>query len=89
MFVLEGSLHEAAYFRAISRSSKLAVDLVHFPELSENEDSTAPVLRALEEIRKYKADIILLYINKGSVELMLQQVIMYDLILNAPQEKKN
>ncbi|XP_078383275.1 glutamate receptor ionotropic, kainate 2-like isoform X2 [Oculina patagonica] len=69
----EGSLHEAAYFRAISRSSKLAVDLVHFPELSENEDSTAPVLRALEEIRKYKADIILLYINKGSVELMLQQ----------------
>lgn len=87
MFVLEGSLHEAAYFRAISRGSKLTVDLVQFSEPRENEDSAAPVLRAMEGIRKYKADVILLYIKKENVELILQQVITCDLILNGPQEK--
>lgn len=80
MFVLEGSLHEAAYFRAISQRLQLTVNLVQFSEPSENEDLTAPVLKAMEEIRKSKAEVILLYTNQESVELMLQQVITYDLI---------
>ena len=74
MFVLEERLHEATYFRAISQRSKLAVDLVQLCRPNENEDLTAPVLRAMEEIRKFKAEVILLYTDKESVELMLQQV---------------
>ena len=76
MLLSEESLHEAVYFRAISQRSKLDVDLVQLCKLSENEDSTALVLRAKEEIRKLKAEVILLYTDKESVELMLQQVSM-------------
>ena len=72
----EESLHEAVYFRAMSQRSKLAVDLVQLCKPNENEDSTAPVLRAKEEIRKLKAEVILLYTDRESVELMLQQVSM-------------
>lgn len=67
-------MHEAAFFRAISQKSKLAVDLVQLCKPNENEDPTAPVLRAMEEIRKFKAEVILLYTDKESVKLMLQQV---------------
>ena len=72
-------MHEAAYFRSISRRSKLTVDLVQFFEQSENghEDSTEPVLRAMEDIRKCRAEVVLLYTNRKNVELMLQQVITY------------
>lgn len=71
---LEESLHEAAYFRTISQRSKLVVDLVQFYKPNENEEPVAPVLRAMEEIRKLKAEVILLYTNKESVELLLKQV---------------
>lgn len=76
VFLSEESLYEAAYFHAISQRSKLAVDLIQFCKPNENEDPTAPVLRAMEEIRKLKAQVILLYTDKESVELMLQQVSM-------------
>lgn len=71
---LEESLHEAAHFRTISQRSKLVVDLVQFYKQNENEEPVAPVLRAMEEIRKLKAEVILLYTNKESVELLLKQV---------------
>ena len=71
---LEESLHEAAYFRTISQRSKLVVDLVQFYKPNENEEPVAQVLRAMEEIRKLKAEVILLYTNKESVELLLKQV---------------
>ena len=74
MFIVEESLHEAAYFRAISQKSNLAVDLVQLFKPNENEDPTAPVWRAMTEIRKLKAEAILLYTDKESVELLLQQV---------------
>lgn len=67
-------MHEAAYFRTISQRSKLVVDLVQFYKPNENEEPVAPVLRAMEEIRKLKAEVILLYTNKESVELLLKQV---------------
>lgn len=76
MFVSGESLHEAAYFRAISQKSKLDVDLVQLFKLNENEDPTAGVLRAMEEIRKLNAEAFLLYTDKESVELLLQQVRM-------------
>jgi len=68
-------LQEAAYFRAISQKSKLAVDLVELTKANENEDTTAPVLRAMEEIKNFEAEAILLFIDKENLELMLQQVI--------------
>ena len=67
-------MHEAAYFGTISQRSKLVVGLVQFCKPNENEEPVAPVLRAMEEIRKLKAEVILLYTNKESVELMLKQV---------------
>ena len=74
VFLLEESMHEAVYFRAISQRSKLVVDLVQLCYPNANEDPTAPVLRAMEEIRMLKAEVILLYIDEESAELMLQQV---------------
>ena len=67
-------MHEAVYFRTISQKSKLVVDLVQFCKPNGNEEPVAPVLRTMEEIRKLKAEVILPYTNKESVELMLQQV---------------
>ena len=77
----EESFHKAAYFRAICQRSKLAVDFVQLCKQNENEDPTAPVLRAKEEIRKLKAEVILLYTDKESVELMLQQVSMCPILV--------
>ena len=79
VFVLEESLHEAAYFRAISENSELAVDLVQLIKPNENEDPKAPVLRAMEEIKKSAAEAILLFIDKEIVERMVQQVILCNL----------
>ena len=76
MFVSDESLHEAGYFRALSRRSNLAVDLVQVSKPGKNEDSKAPLLRTMQEIRMSKAEIILLYVNNESMELMLNQVIM-------------
>lgn len=67
-------MHEAAYFHSISQRSRLAVDLVQLSEPREGEDSTASVLRAIEEIRKFKAEVILLYTIQESAEVLLQQV---------------
>ena len=77
VFVSEESLHKAAYFRAISQTSKLAVDLVQLTKPHENEDPNTPVLRTMEEIKKFEAEAILLFIDKENVELMLQQVISF------------
>ena len=79
VFVLEESLHEAAYFRAISQNSELAVDLVQLIKPNEKEDPKAPVLRAMEEIKKSAAEAILLFIDKEIVERMVQQVILCNL----------
>ena len=72
-------MHEAAYFHAISQNSELAVDLVQLIKPNEKEDPKAPVLRAMEEIKKFTAEAILLFINKEIVELMVQEVTLYNL----------
>jgi len=69
-------LQEAAYFLAISQRSKLAVELVQLCKPNANEDLTTPALRAMEEIGMLKAEVILLYTDKESAELMLKQVSM-------------
>ena len=72
-------MHEAAYFHAISQSSDLAVDLVQLIKPNEKEDPKVPVLRAMEEIKKFAAEAILLFIDKEIVELMVQEVILCNL----------
>lgn len=79
VFVLEESFHEAAYFRAISQNSELAVDLVQLIKPNKNEDPKAPVVRAMKEIKQFSAEAILLFIDKEIVERMVQQVILYNL----------
>ena len=74
--VLEESFHEAAYFRAISQNSELAVDLVQLIKPNENEDPKAPVLRAMEELKNFAAEAIILFIDKEIVERIVQQVIL-------------
>lgn len=81
VFDLEGSLHEAGYFQAISRRLKLTVDLVQLSKRDENEGPMAPVLRAMQQIRNLETEVILLYTNTEYIELMLQQVIMYSLLI--------
>ena len=76
VFVLEESFHEAAYFRAISQNSELAVDLVQLIKPNENEDPNAPVLRAMEELKNFAAEAIILFIDKEIVERIVQQVIL-------------
>ncbi|PFX27300.1 Glutamate receptor 4 [Stylophora pistillata] len=68
------SFLEAGYFRTLSRGSKLAVNLVKFSQPSENEDSGTALLRTMDEIRFYKAEVILLYVDKDNMESMLNQV---------------
>ena len=79
VFVLEESFHEAAYFRAISQNTELAVDLVQLIKPNENEDPKASILRAMEEIKKFAAEAILLFVDREIVELMVQQVILSNL----------
>ena len=70
----ESRVHEAGHFHAISRSSELIMHLVQLSKQGENEDATAPIVKALDQIQHFEAEIILLYIEKENVELMLQQV---------------
>lgn len=68
--------HEAGNFFAISRSSEMTVNFVQLSEQDESEDSSVAILRALEQIKNFEVDIILLYVDKQKIELMLQQVVI-------------
>ncbi|XP_078384338.1 glutamate receptor ionotropic, kainate 2-like isoform X1 [Oculina patagonica] len=70
----EGRWPEAGYFRSISQRSELNVNFIQLPKLRESyKDQTAPILRAMEQIENFEAEVILLYTNKENIELMLQQ----------------
>ncbi|KAJ7337783.1 hypothetical protein OS493_007940 [Desmophyllum pertusum] len=69
----ESRVHEAGHFHAISRSSELIMHFVQLSKQGENEDATAPIVKAFEQMQQFEAEIILLYIEKKNVELMLQQ----------------
>ncbi|KAJ7337780.1 Glutamate receptor ionotropic, delta-1 [Desmophyllum pertusum] len=67
-------LYEAGYFQVISRTPNVnhTVNLVRFFEQDENEDPTASVFRAIEEIDNIEADVLLLYTKTEITELMLK-----------------
>lgn len=71
----ENRVHEAGYFHAISRGSKLIVNLVQLSEPEQSADGMEPVLQAMDEIKSFQADVILLYTNNKNIGLFLQQVI--------------
>ena len=55
------------------------MDLVQLIKPNENEDPKASILRAMEEIKKFAAEAILLFVDREIVELMVQQVILSNL----------
>ncbi|XP_078377925.1 glutamate receptor ionotropic, kainate 3-like [Oculina patagonica] len=70
----EDRWHEAGYFRYVSQRSKLNVNFIQLSKLDEiNEAPTAPILRAIEQIENFEAEVILLYANKKTIELMLKK----------------
>ncbi|KAL9962089.1 hypothetical protein ACROYT_G031159 [Oculina patagonica] len=74
LVVDEGRWPEAGYFLSTSQSSTLNINFVQLSKLGKsNKDSTAPILRAMEQIENSEAEIVLLYANKENIELMLQQ----------------
>ncbi|KAL9962088.1 hypothetical protein ACROYT_G031158 [Oculina patagonica] len=66
---------EAGYFYSVSQTSRLSVNFIQLSKLGESDrHSTAPILRAMEEIENLEAErVILLYANKENIEVMLQQ----------------
>ena len=78
---LENRLHEAGYFHAISRESDLTVNLIQLSEQGNAEDRAATNSKAMDEIKIFQPDIILLYTSKENIELMLQQVIAEFIII--------
>ena len=56
------------------------MDLVQLIKPNENEDPKVSVLRAMEEIKNFAAEAILLFIDKETAERMMQQVILCDLV---------
>lgn len=73
--MLDGRWLEAEYFRSTSQESKLDVNLIQLFKLDESaERPTAPILRAMEQIENFQADVILLYASTENIKRMLQQV---------------
>ena len=54
----------------------MTVNFVQLSEQDEDEDFSVPILSALEQIKNFEVDIILLHIEKQKIELMLQQVVI-------------
>ncbi len=73
--VLEGRWPEAGYFHFISQRSGLSANFIQLSKQGENgKDPAAPILRAMEQIENFEAEVILFYANKENIELLLQQV---------------
>ena len=72
--ITENRVHEAGYFHAISRDSKLTVNLVQLHEPGQSADGIEPVSQATNEIKSFQPDVILLYTNNKNIGLFVQQV---------------
>ena len=78
LYITENRLHEAGYFHAISRRSKLTVNLVQLSEPGQNADGIELVLQAMNEIKSSQPDVILLYTKNKKIGLFVQQVTAVD-----------
>ncbi|KAL9962102.1 hypothetical protein ACROYT_G031174 [Oculina patagonica] len=74
LIIDEGRWLEAEYFRSTSQESKLNVNLIQISKLDESAESpTAPILRAMEQIENFEADVNLLYASTENIKRILQQ----------------
>ena len=73
--ITENHVHEAGYFHAISRGSKLTVNLVQLSEPGQSADGMEPVIQAMNEIKSFQPDVILLYTKNKYIGPFVQQVI--------------
>ena len=72
-YFLEHRVHEAGNFHAISRKSQLTVNLVHLSDQEKNEEA---IQRAMEQVKNFDAEIIVLYMETKNIQLTLQQVMI-------------
>ncbi|PFX30305.1 Glutamate receptor 4 [Stylophora pistillata] len=69
----ESRVHEAGYLHAVSQKSQLKFDLVQFSEHGKIEERTEPADRAMEQVQKFDAQVIVLYMENKNIKLMLQK----------------
>ena len=74
-------MHEAGYFHAISRGSKLTVNLVQLSGRGQSADGKEPLLQAMNEINSFQPDVILLYTENKNIGQFVQQVIAVHYII--------
>ncbi|PFX17107.1 Glutamate receptor ionotropic, kainate 3, partial [Stylophora pistillata] len=70
----ERRVHEAGHFLTKSRKLPLIVNLVQLSGRDKNEKPTEPAHRVIEQVRKFDAQVIVLYLENKNIELLLQQV---------------
>ena len=68
---------DAGYFYTTFKHSQLVMDLVRLSKHKKIEDRRQATLKAMEEIKNFKPEVILLYTEKETTELMLQQVLLF------------
>lgn len=73
-YCLERRVHEAGHFLTKSRKLPLIVNLVQLSGRDKNEKPTEPAHRVIEQVRKFDAQVIVLYLENKNIELLLQQV---------------
>ena len=59
----------------------MTVKFVQIPEHVKSDNRTVSLLTAMDEIKEISPDTILLYTNKENIEVMLQQVIVFIILL--------
>ena len=67
-------MHEAGHFLTKSRKLPLIVNLVQLSGRDKNEGPTEPAHRVIEQVQKFDAQVIVLYLENKNIELLLQQV---------------
>ena len=74
---LERHVHEAGFFVAITQKLQLTVNLVQLYEQGQDEGLTAAIQSAVEQVKDFDAEIVVLYMENKNIQLMLQQVIKF------------
>ena len=70
-------MHEAGFFVAITQKLQLTVNLVQLYEQGQDEGQTAAIQSAVEQVKDFDAEIVVLYMENKNIQLMLQQVIKF------------
>ncbi|XP_022787722.1 glutamate receptor 4-like isoform X2 [Stylophora pistillata] len=69
----ERHVYKAGFFVAITQKLQLTVNLVQLSEQGQDEEQTAPIQTAMEQVKDFDAEIVVLYLENKNIQLMLQQ----------------